>query len=272
MRERPGAADRPPLLFLHGYPSSSYDWRHAFDKLDGHRLIVLDFLGFGLSDKPRDHVYSLRTQADIVETLAERFGTVPATLVSHDMGSSVATEILAREINGKLSFKLRSALLFNASLVRERASLLWGQKLLLSRLGPLATRLSTEFSFRRQLAGIFSKAHPLGADEAADQWSLLAQSDGHRLLDRLIYYNQERVTPPLAERWHNALRDWPGRLELAWAELDPICTEAVLQAVLRLRPHATVTRLPGLGHYPQIEDPQAVYTVVQRHASDAGPG
>jgi pimeloyl-ACP methyl ester carboxylesterase len=272
VRERAGAADLPPLVFLHGYPSSSYDWRHAFDKLDRHRLIVFDFLGFGLSDKPRDHVYSLRAQADIVETLTERFAAEPVTLVSHDMGSSVATELLARDIEGKLSFKLSSALLFNASLVREQASLLWGQKLLLSRLGPLASRLTTEPSFRHQFGGIFSKAHPLSAEEAADQWSLLAHGDGHRLLDRLIYYNHERVTPPLAGRWLGALREWRGRLELGWAELDPICTEAVLQAVLKLRPQAKVTRLRGLGHYPHIEDPEAVYTVVQRHASDTGQG
>jgi pimeloyl-ACP methyl ester carboxylesterase len=265
VRERKGSAEEPLLLFLHGYPSSSYDWRHAFDELDGHRLLSMDFLGYGLSDKPRDQVYSLKIQADIVEALVARLGGGPLTMVSHDMGSSVATELLARDVEGKLSFSLSSALLFNASLVRERASLLWGQKLLLSRLGPLAARLTNEYGFRRQFAGIFSKDHPLSAEEAADQWSLLSHNGGHRLLDRLIYYNHERVTPPFAERWHGALRDWPGRLELAWAERDPICTEAVLQAVLELRPHVTLNRLPGLGHYPQIEDPQAVYRVIEGH-------
>jgi pimeloyl-ACP methyl ester carboxylesterase len=271
-RERDGDADRPALLFLHGYPSSSYDWHHAFVALDGRRLIVFDFLGYGLSDKPRDQVYSLQVQADIAEAIAGRFAGQPVTLVSHDMGSSVTTELLARDLEAKLSFPLRSALLFNASLVRERASLLWGQKLLLSRLGPLAARLTSEFGFRRQFGGIFSDAHPLSAEEAADQWSLLRQAGGHRLLDRLIYYNHERVTPPFAERWHGALRDWTGRLELAWAERDPICTEAVLEAVLELRPHAGVTRLPGLGHYPQIEDPPAVYRVIEQHASEAAAG
>src|SRR5262249_58499602 len=67
VRERSGDAERAPLLFLHGYPSSSYDWRHAFEKLGGRRLLVFDFLGYGLSDKPRDQLYSLSIQADIVE-------------------------------------------------------------------------------------------------------------------------------------------------------------------------------------------------------------
>jgi pimeloyl-ACP methyl ester carboxylesterase len=273
LREHEGDPDRPPLLFLHGYPSSAYDWRGAFTKLDAYRLIVFDFLGFGLSDKPRDQLYSLRIQADIAETVAQRLGDQPVTIVAHDMGSSVATELLARDLDGRLSFTLRSVLLFNASLVREQASLLWGQKLLLSRAGPLAARLTSESGFRRQFGGIFSRNHPLSDEEASDQWSLLTHNGGHRLLHRLIYYNRERVTPPTSERWHGALRDWPGRLELAWAGLDPICTEAVLQAVLKLRPHARLTRLPELGHYPQLEDPTGAYEVIGRHASEApAPG
>ena len=254
-----------PVLFLHGYPSSSYDWRHVLGPLGGHRLGVFDFLGFGLSDKPRDQLYSLAVQADIAEAVAGRLGSEPVTIVAHDMGSSVATELLARDLDGTLSFPVRSALLFNASLVREQASLLWGQKLLLSRLGPLAARLTSGPGFRRKFGGIFSEAHPLSAEEAADQWSLLTHNGGHRLLDRLIYYNRERVTPPTSERWHHALREWPGRLALAWADRDPICTEAVLQAVLRLRPAAELTRLPGLGHYPQLEDPETVGGVIARH-------
>jgi pimeloyl-ACP methyl ester carboxylesterase len=43
----------------------------------------------------------------------------------------------------------------------------------------------------------------------------------------------------------------------------------VLQAVLALRPHADVSRLPGLGHYPQIEDPARTIAVIERHAARA---
>jgi pimeloyl-ACP methyl ester carboxylesterase len=269
VRQRPGTSgtsDGPPVLFLHGYPSSSYDWRHAFERLDGRRLITFDFLGFGLSDKPRDQVYSLFVQADIVEAIVAWAGVERVLLVAHDMGSSVATELLARDVDGRLPFELESVVLFNASLVRERASLLWGQRLLLSRLGPFAARLTNEFAYRRQFAGIFSREHPLSDEEAADQWSLLAYNGGHRMLERLIYYNHERVTAPGA-RWHAALRDWQGRLELAWADRDPICTEAVLQAVLELRPQAGLTRLHGLGHYPQLEHPTSSIDVIERLAS-----
>ncbi len=265
VRERDGAPDRPPVLFLHGYPSSSYDWRHALQRLGDRRLIVFDFLGFGLSQKPRGQLYSLLTQADIVERIAARFAGEAVILVAHDMGSSVATELLARDLEHRLSFELRSVLLFNASLVLERASLTVAQKMLRSRLGPFAARMTTKPGFQWQFGQLFSRQHPLSEQEAADQWSLLAYNNGHRQLHRLIFYLHERVT--YAARWKGALRDWPGRLELAWAELDPICTEAVLQAVLELRPHAPLTRLPDLGHYPQLEDPEASIQVIERLAS-----
>src|SRR5256714_2573 len=238
---RSAEGEGAPILLLHGYPSSSYDWRDVMGLLVDRPVTTFDFLGFGLSDKPRDHVYSLTAQADLAEAMGRRCGDRPIVLVAHDMGSSVATELLARDIEGRLSFRLASTLLFNASLVRERASLLWGQRLLLSRLGPLAARLTSAFGFRRQFGGIFSREHPLSDEEAADQWSLLAHNGGHRLLQRLIYYNHERVGPP-GQRWHSALRGWPGRPELAWAQCDPICTEAVPQAGLLPRPRAGLPR------------------------------
>jgi pimeloyl-ACP methyl ester carboxylesterase len=264
IRERSGAG--PPVLLLHGYPSSSYDWRDLFEALGDRRLIAFDFLGFGLSQKPVEQVYSLHMQADLVESVVRLCaGGEPVVLVAHDMGTSVATELLARNIEGRLPFELRSVLLFNGSMVLERASLTISQKLLRSRLGPLAARLSNERSFRLQFGRIFSPAHPLSNEEAADQWALLAHDGGNRIVDRLTFYLNERVT--FAPRWHGALRDWPGRLELAWAGLDPVCTEAVLEAVLELRPSAPLTRFPDLGHYPQLEDPPAVAAVIEQHAA-----
>ena len=66
-----------------------------------------------------------------------------------------------------------------------------------------------------------------------------------------------------ADRWHGALRDWHKPLSLAWGMLDPVATEAVLDAVIALRPSAPVTRFEDLGHYPQIEDPGRVAAALQ---------
>src|ERR1700722_13315314 len=70
VREVQGAG--PPLLFLHGYPTSSHDWARVLDHLPGRRAVCFDFLGYGLSDKPRDHGYSLLFQADLAEAIASR--------------------------------------------------------------------------------------------------------------------------------------------------------------------------------------------------------
>src|SRR3954451_9511532 len=62
-----------PLLLLHGFPSSSYDWRELLDELPERHVVAFDFLGFGLSDKPPDHDYTLVWQADLTEAVAKHY-------------------------------------------------------------------------------------------------------------------------------------------------------------------------------------------------------
>jgi pimeloyl-ACP methyl ester carboxylesterase len=51
---RTGPGEAPTvLLLLHGFPSSSFDFREVLPHLGGHAWVAMDFLGFGLSDKPR---------------------------------------------------------------------------------------------------------------------------------------------------------------------------------------------------------------------------
>jgi pimeloyl-ACP methyl ester carboxylesterase len=258
--ERAGTG--PPLLLLHGFPSSSFDWRGLLDAEPEQGVLALDFLGFGLSEKPRDHTYTLGWQADLVEWLVERrLGRGLVFLVAHDMGTSVATELLARDIRDLGRIGIAGVLLFNGSIVLERASLTPAQRVLRSRVGPLAARLSSERVFRREFARLFSAEHPLSDAEAADQWALICNAGGRTLGHRLIHYLDERVR--LAERWHGAVRDWSGPLSLAWGLDDPVATVDVLEALVALRPAAPVERLEGLGHYPQIEDPERVEGALQ---------
>lgn len=249
------------MLFLHGFPSSSYDWRKLLRLLGEHASLCFDFLGFGLSEKPRAQDYSLFEQSDLTEELVGEEGR-RVIAVGHDMGTSVATELLARDIEGRLRFRLAGVLLFNGSIVAELARLTTGQKLLLSRAGPLLARLGNRRFFEQQLAGVFSEAHPLEPEEAADQWSLVEEGGGRTLGHHQVAYYRERIEH--AERWHGALREWPGELHCAWGLEDPVATPTMLRAVRELRPGAPVTELPGRGHYPQIEDPAAIAAAVRR--------
>ena len=244
----------PLLLLLHGFPSSSYDWVPLLELLGERNVLAFDFLGFGLSDKPRDSDYSLFWQADLSEELVRRHGEGrPVFVLAHDMGTSVANELMAREIEGKLEMELAGILLFNGSMVLEAASPTPAQKALRSRFGPLVARLSSERFFRHQFGSVFSATHPLGEEEAADQWSLVCHNGGRTLGHRLVSYMDQRETH--AERWHGAIRDWSGALSLAWGMKDPVATTAVLAALRELRPGVAVSELDELAHYPQIEDP-----------------
>jgi pimeloyl-ACP methyl ester carboxylesterase len=254
---RRGGGDGVLLLFLHGFPSSSYDWRPLFElRPAGEATLTFDFLGFGLSEKPRDHTYTLAWQADAAEELVRRAGSPPVFVVGHDMGTSVATELMARDLRGELGMNMAGALLFNGSMLLHLAKPTLGQNLLRSRLGPVFARLTTERGFRAQFSRIFSPQHPLGAEEAADQWSLIAHDDGQRIAHRTINYMAERER--FTDRWHGAIRDWPGPLALAWGMKDPVARTEVLDGLRALRPEVETIELPDAAHYPQIEQPELI--------------
>jgi pimeloyl-ACP methyl ester carboxylesterase len=252
VRSAPG--DGPTILLLHGYPSSSFDYRSVVPHLAGRAWLTLDFLGFGLSDKPRPHRYSLLEQADIVQAVVAAKAPGPVVLIAHDMGTSVTTELLARDLQGHLPFDLRRVVASNGSVILARASLRPVQKVLRSPLGPLLARLSSKRRFATEFGRLFSANHPLSDEEADAQWALMANNDGHRIAHLLISYLDERER--YADRWHGAVRDWPKPLSFLWALEDPVATTNVLDGLRELRPAADVVELPGVGHYPQVEVPE----------------
>ena len=98
-----GPAEAPVIVLLHGFPGSSFDWRHVLAALSARwRVVAFDFLGFGLSAKPFDDAYSLFDQADLATEVLLARGVRRATLVAHDMGDTVAAELLVRANEGPL--------------------------------------------------------------------------------------------------------------------------------------------------------------------------
>jgi len=76
-----------PVLFLHGQPTWSYLWRKVLPRLEGRgRLIAVDLIGYGLSDKP-DIGYDIQDHVRYLDAFIDTLGLDRVTLVGHDWGS-----------------------------------------------------------------------------------------------------------------------------------------------------------------------------------------
>jgi pimeloyl-ACP methyl ester carboxylesterase len=256
VRDEPAAgADPalPPLLVLHGFPTNSYDFASVLGALAARRRVILpDFVGFGLSDKP-DHRYGIRVAADTIEGVATALGLTEVDLLSHDMGDSVAGELLARDLDGELGFSVRRRVLTNGSIYLELAQLTAGQQLLLS-LPDEAVQISDEARYTESLAATCAPAHRPSDAELAAQWELLTHNGGDRLLARTIRYIEDRRAEE--RRYTGAIETHPSPLGIVWGELDPIAVHAMTDRLLEARPDATRTTLTGVGHYPMVEAPE----------------
>jgi pimeloyl-ACP methyl ester carboxylesterase len=259
----------PSITFLHGFPTSSWDWSAVTRRLRGDfRALAFDFLGFGDSDKPRAHRYDLLEQADLVEAMWAASGPRETVLVAHDYGVSVARELLARRAEGRLAVHLRGAVLLNGILYEELHRPLAIQRLLLSRVtGPLVTRLVRERDFARSFARIFSAEHPLDPAESRQHWQAIERHGGPRIYHRLIQYLRDaRRHGP---RWRDALHRSTVRTRFVWGLQDPVTGRAMIDELRRHLPAADVLELDAAGHYPQIEVPDQVAGAVRDLAARA---
>lgn len=108
-----------PLILLHGFPTSSWDWHRLWDSLrNSYQLIALDFIGYGFSDKPRSYEYSINDQATLVEQVLAHLKIGAYHLLSHDVGDTVAQELLARQLDRK-EHRILSVCLLNGGLFPE---------------------------------------------------------------------------------------------------------------------------------------------------------
>lgn len=79
-----------PIIFVHGTPEWSFIFRNVVKKFSGHyRCIALDYIGFGLSDKPLNWTYTPKAHAENLEKLIAHLGLKNIILVVHDFGGPI---------------------------------------------------------------------------------------------------------------------------------------------------------------------------------------
>jgi pimeloyl-ACP methyl ester carboxylesterase len=251
----------PTVLMLHGFPTWSYDYAEvATDLARDHDVVTLDFLGYGASDKPSPYEYSVPESADIVEDLVAHLGIKTVRLVIHDYGVIVGQELLDRANQGRLGFSVERLTVLNAGIVYSAYRPTRLQKLLIRPvIGRLVAGQVNAARVRSGLDGV--RGSRLTDIEFDDLWLGISRNDGHKLSHLLIKYNAERAAHH--RRWEAALANWTGPLHLVWGLDDPVSGRHVLELATKALPHATVTELAGVGHFPQSEAPAAVAAAVR---------
>lgn len=250
----------PVVLLVHGFPTSSYDYRPLMDRLSARcRCISFDFPGYGLSSKPAAYSYSLFQQADAAQALLHALSIERARVICHDMGTSVTCELLARQDERRLGCELEHVMFTNGSMLQWLADLTPFQKLMASN-ESLAQGIELcaaipDFMVAG-LRGITQRKDAITDDDAIVIRDLLVHEDGHMRLPALSGYMRERYVNK--ERWIGALKRNSGRSSICWANGDPIANLAMGRELHALMPESPYTELDGVGHFVIFEDPDRV--------------
>jgi pimeloyl-ACP methyl ester carboxylesterase len=257
-----------PVTLIHGFPTSSHDWAPVIPHLcdAGLRVTTMDLLGFGASDKPRHHDYSILEQADLVDAAWTHLGIDATALVTHDYGVSVAQELLARDP----SRIVRTAWL-NGGVYPDLHRPIPVQRLLHSPVGKVLTKFTTERTFRHAMRQILGR--PVADTVLHEMWVATSSAGGAAIQHRLLRYIDERATH--AQRWTTALETYPGPTLFIWGPADPVSGAHVLPRLRQRLPRARVAVLddePATGHYPHLENPQAVAALLATFLSGGPPG
>lgn len=248
---------KPWLLLIHGFPTSSWDWSPLWDHLSQQfNLAAIDMLGFGLSDKPHRHRYKLIQQADFQEAFLAELGISECHILTHDYGVSVAQELLARHNERALSFKLQSICFLNGGLFPAHHRPRMVQRLALSPIGAWVSAGMTKDKLRKTFTEIYGPDTPPSDAEIYGHWHLITRKNGNKIFHKLIRYMTDRKIHK--DRWEAAITNTAVPLKLINGGKDPVSGKHLYTHYCKLVSNADATLLENIGHYPQIEAPGEV--------------
>jgi pimeloyl-ACP methyl ester carboxylesterase len=243
-----------PLICIHGFPSSSWDFEAIWPSLaERFEVMTHDLIGLGKSAKP-NRPLPVSLQADIIESLAAKAGIKKAHILAHDLGDTIAQELLARQFEKSSKVNWLSCVFLNGGIFPETHRALFIQRLLLSPVGPLVVNLMSEKSLKKSLTRVFSKAHPPTDEFVHTTWKLLTENDGLSMLPKLLHYMVERRTH--RERWVMPLAGAVVPIRLINGMEDPVSGKHAADRFKEVVPNADIILLENSGHYPHVETPE----------------
>jgi pimeloyl-ACP methyl ester carboxylesterase len=268
----------PHLLLIHGYPFNSWDWAPLWDRLtERFTVIAPDMLGMGFSDKPVAYEYTVHDHADMHEALLDHLGVESAHILAHDVGDSVAQEMLARHEFAEHAYgalRIESITWLNGGLFNETYTPRLMQKVL-SRtpLGDLMSPLQGSPLSRRLIEPTINEM--FGPDTKPSRRMLdlfheiLDYNDGKRVTHKVGRFVNDRYIH--RNRWVRAMRQTAVSMRLIDGPIDPNSGRHMAKRYLEVIPNPDVVMLDdNIGHWPQIEAPDAVLAHFLEHIERLG--
>jgi len=245
----------PPLLLLHGIPSSSYLWRDVIDPLSASfDVLAPDLLGYGDSDKRLDADLSIAAQARYVVAFMETIGVHQAAVIGHDIGGGVAQLMAADEPQ-----RVARLILIDSAVDNN-----WPVPVIARLKEPAWDHIMVNIDLRKGLregleTGIVTAGRV--TDEVVDEWTRPFQDLGGRrayLRAARALNNRDLVgrSKHIEEIETPTLILWGANdafLEPRWAE--------VLQHKFR---NSTVEIIDPGGHFLPLDRPEAVVEAITR--------
>ena len=263
----------PPLLLIHGYPFNSSDWQLIWPALTQRFTVIApDMIGMGFSAKPFAYEYSVHDHADMHEALLHHLRIRNAHILAHDLGDSVAQELLARREFGQPAYSalsIDSITWLNGGMFVETYTPRAAQKLLSGTpLGDILSPLQNSSVSRRlleptirEMFGPNTKPTPHMMDVFHQ---ILGYNDGRRVLHKVGRFIKDRQTH--RNRWVRAMRETGVSMRLIDGPIDPNSGAHMARRYAEVIPHADVVMLADdIGHWPQLEAPDAVLTHFLAH-------
>lgn len=257
----PGGSAAAPLLCVHGNPTWSFYFRSVVRGFrDTHRVLAVDHVGCGLSEKPQDWSYQLAGHVDNLEALVLELDLTNITLVLHDWGGAIGMGVATRHPERIGRILLGNTAAFFADRLPKRIAA--------SRLPVLGPLLLRGFGAFSQAAVRMAVARPL--DPVAKRGLLAPYRSWH---DRIAQWRFVKDIPmqPGHPSWDElaridaglaALRDKP--LGIAWGMQDWCFTPAYIDDWLERFPGAEVTRIDAASHYLLEDAPLETLAVYRR--------
>jgi pimeloyl-ACP methyl ester carboxylesterase len=272
-----GNLEAPTLLLVHGWPTSSIDWYGVAPLLSKrYRVCLLDFPGYGFSDKPQGWGYSLSRDEELLEYfLSEVIGAKSVVVVAHDRGDSVALLHAARCSGGRSAARLDHLILSNGNIFLPMSQLTGVQRNILDKeIGPQMLASATAAQLAEAMGvSTFTPPRKPGDPDVEALTATFSHQDGVKVLHETIQYLVERSKDE--QKWLDVVSKAEFPVTLIWGVYDTVSPPRVANYVWRehLMERPSRNRLyyiPDANHYSQVDRPDA-YAHVVLDAIDAAP-